>query len=105
MERGTLLQPGNAGAHYPQSADTVSVDRPYRSYRKYLTVEDSLSRFSPETQEELSGEWFDMHDLKEYLREKGVHLLAYPARETDGSTWHAVDTTKLIKCQAPDPYS
>lgn len=92
---------GNAGAHYPQSADTVSIDRPYRSYRKYLTVEDPLSRFSPETQEELSGEWFDMYDLKEYLREKGVHLLAYPPRETDGSTWHAVNTTKLIKCKVP----
>lgn len=86
---------GHAGTHYPRYTTAVSSD--YRPYREYTTVEDPLSRVSPEDQEELSGEWFDVHDLKGYLRERGVNLLANPPTEEEKSFTPAVNTARFVR--------
>ncbi|RMJ25974.1 hypothetical protein PHISP_03152 [Aspergillus sp. HF37] len=93
---------GNAGMHYPY---TTTVSSGYRPYREYTTVEDPLARVSPEDQEELSGEWFDIHDLKGYLRERGVNLLANPPTEEEKSLAPAVNTASLAqKSDMPRPH-
>lgn len=96
-----LFSLGDAGTHSRRYKARSSSWEPYRSYPEPKVVEDPLSRFSPEIQEELSGEWFDICDLEEYLREKGVCLLADPLVEATGNTTHAVNTAKLMKCKFP----
>lgn len=86
---------GHAGTHYPRYTTAVSSD--HRPYREYTTVEDPLSHVSPEDQEELSGEWFDIHDLKGYLRERGVNLLANPPTEEEKSLAPAVNTARFVR--------
>lgn len=96
-----LFSLGDAGTHYRRYKARSSSWEPYRSYPERKTVKDPLSRFPPEIQEELCGEWFDICDLEEYLHEKGVCLLAGPPVEAKGNTAHAVNTAKLMKCKLP----
>ncbi|PLB47447.1 hypothetical protein P170DRAFT_439105 [Aspergillus steynii IBT 23096] len=66
---------GGAGSHYPRSPsrDTSLELHPLR-YNRWETVQNPLSRVSPEFQDELDGEWFDIQDLEGFLREKNVHF-------------------------------
>ena len=98
-----LFSLGHAGTRHRRYKARSSFWEPYTSYPEHKIVEDPLSRFSPEIQEELSGEWFDICDLEEYLREKGVCLLAGPLVEAKGNPAHAVNTAKLMKCKFPCP--
>ncbi|KAL2827589.1 hypothetical protein BDW59DRAFT_56172 [Aspergillus cavernicola] len=63
---------GGAGTHYPgvfiQPQD-IGLQQP-QAPEGY-----TLSAFSPEVQQELDGDWFDVHDLEGYLREKEVSLM------------------------------
>ncbi|KAL2824338.1 hypothetical protein BJY01DRAFT_256482 [Aspergillus pseudoustus] len=70
-----FFQLGGAGTHYPELYLPMHHSREWgeESDSPSSTVESSpLSAFSPEVREELEGEWFDVHDLAGYLREKGV---------------------------------
>ncbi|KAL3467929.1 hypothetical protein BJX64DRAFT_80468 [Aspergillus heterothallicus] len=66
-----FFQLGGAGTHYPELYLPTQHMRDWDS----STVSSPLSAFSPQVQEELEGEWFDMHDLAGYLREKEVYLV------------------------------
>lgn len=94
-----LFSLGDAGTHYRRYKARSSYWEPYKAYPEHKTVKDPLSRFSHEIQEELSGEWFDICDLEEYLHEKGVCFLAGPSVKAKGNTLHAVNMAKLMKCK------
>lgn len=67
---------GDAGSHYRRRTTRLSCSWGlHTSDRERTTVKDPLSMLSPSVREELSGDWFDICDLEEYLREKGVRLL------------------------------
>ncbi|KAI9041072.1 bZIP transcription factor [Aspergillus affinis] len=66
---------GGAGSHYPRSSPKKSALEMYPlRYNRWETINDPLSRISPEFRQELDGEWFDIQDLEGFLREKNVHL-------------------------------
>lgn len=94
---------GDAGTHYPEYTAQASPCYEYQPYRKYTIIKDPLARFSPEVREELSGEWFDMYDLKGYLREKGVHFLTSPPLDTD-RVFPAVNMSKFVKGKLPEHF-
>ncbi|KAJ0418537.1 hypothetical protein BJY00DRAFT_177970 [Aspergillus carlsbadensis] len=79
-----FFQLGGAGTHYPELYLPAEHSRAWET----STASSPLSAFSPEVQGELQGEWFDMHDLAGYLREKEVYLVSPmqeeipPARRT-----------------------
>ncbi|KAL3469491.1 hypothetical protein BJX99DRAFT_251958 [Aspergillus californicus] len=83
------FQLGGAGTHYPlllpdpaqnaeQGANIQDFQAPPQEY-------GTLSAFSPEDQDELNGDWFDIHDLEGYLREREVCLMRSRDVNTDSS--------------------
>ncbi|KAL2814113.1 hypothetical protein BJX63DRAFT_420913 [Aspergillus granulosus] len=83
-----FFQLGGAGTHYPELYLPTQHSREWEA----SMVSSPLSAFSPEVQEELEGEWFDVHDLAGYLHEKGV-LLVPP---TQGEVRSARRTVKAL---------
>ncbi|KAJ6104340.1 hypothetical protein N7523_010660, partial [Penicillium sp. IBT 18751x] len=67
---------GGAGNHYPgpltRDKGTGSFDT---HYERWGTVEDPLSLVDADLRKQLEGDWFDLRDLEEYLRDKNVLLV------------------------------
>jgi hypothetical protein len=67
---------GGAGTHYPRfSLQSQGVGHSFRGYHEWDMVKDPLSLASPDIQEQLKGDWFDLQDLEGFLREKDVNLI------------------------------
>ncbi|KAJ5188128.1 hypothetical protein N7491_004453 [Penicillium cf. griseofulvum] len=67
---------GGAGTHYPRlSLHNQGVSHSFRGYHEWDIVRDPLSLVSPDIQEQLKGDWFDLQDLEGFLREKDVILI------------------------------
>lgn len=59
---------GGAGTHYPSSGN---LHFPFPTHGS-SAVEEDLSRFAADLQDELEDEWFDLGDLQGYLHERQV---------------------------------
>ena len=67
---------GSAGTHFPRlSLQSQGVGHSFRGYHEWDTVKDPLSLVSPDIQEQLQGDWFDLQDLEGFLWEKDVNLI------------------------------
>ncbi|KAJ5962919.1 hypothetical protein N7501_007860 [Penicillium viridicatum] len=67
---------GSAGTHFPRlSLQSQGVGHSFRGYHEWDMVKDPLSLVSPDIQEQLQGDWFDLQDLEGFLREKDVNLI------------------------------
>ncbi|KAL4779765.1 hypothetical protein BJX76DRAFT_68364 [Aspergillus varians] len=60
---------GGAGTHYPASGDPHF---PFPNRQGSAAIQEGLSRFTPDVQDELEDEWFDLGDLQGYLHERQV---------------------------------
>ncbi|KAJ5217919.1 uncharacterized protein N7498_000018 [Penicillium cinerascens] len=76
-----FFQIGGAGSHYPEIPMSRNEDADNRQTGKTHLVPGPLSAFSPEVQEELSGDWFDIQDLEGYLRAKDITISMEPLPE------------------------
>jgi hypothetical protein len=98
-ERVPLFSLGGAGTHYPgpSSRRTQSQGFPSHSYRRWGIVQDPLSLVAPDIKEDLEGDWFDLHDLQEFLRDKDL-LLLLPTDELrqGSSTGTIINVARLI---------
>lgn len=91
---------GGAGTHYPRSpARMHGSGTPLHPLQRWSTVHDPLAQYPTEVQEELEGEWFDMHDLEGFLREQRVRLFACPPSQSKepASAQMAVNVGRLIQ--------
>ena len=91
---------GGAGTHYPRSpARMHGSGTPLHPLQRWSTVHDPLAQYPTEVQEELEGEWFDMHDLEGFLREQRVRLFACPPSQSKepASNQMAVNVGRLIQ--------
>lgn len=64
---------GGAGTHYPASRN---LHFPFPTHQGSSAIEEDVSRFTSDLQDELDDEWFDLGDLQGYLQERQV---AFPA--------------------------
>lgn len=70
---------GGAGTHYSEAQSSANNTEAREPRGQYVPVEhDALSAFSPGTQEELDGDWFDISDLAGYLHSEGISLSTVP---------------------------
>ncbi|CAG8892190.1 unnamed protein product [Penicillium egyptiacum] len=77
---------GSAGTHYPRlSLQSPRVGHSFRGYHEWDMVKDPLSLVSPDIQEQLQGDWFDLQDLEGFLREKDVNLILCSDEPNQGS--------------------
>lgn len=87
---------GGAGTHYREVLSSSENNTEAREPKQqYVPVEHgALSAFSPGTQEEFEGDWFDIWDLAGYLRSEGISLsTAPPTGNTAGRKVNALDFT------------
>jgi hypothetical protein len=86
---------GGAGTHYSRPVSSKNKAEPRGLEQQHIPViHGDLSAFSPEAQEELGGEWFDLWDLAGYLRTERITLsVAPPIEKTTYRTVNAVDFT------------
>jgi hypothetical protein len=87
---------GGAGTHFRERFSSSENDTERRRLKQqYFPVEHSaLSAFSPDAQEELDGDWFDIWDLAAYLQSEGIHLsTAPPTGNTADQRVNALDFT------------
>ncbi|KAJ5106225.1 hypothetical protein N7456_002900 [Penicillium angulare] len=76
---------GGAGTHYPEVGSEEQISP---------MIYDALSAFSPEAQNDLDGEWFDVFDLLGYLRARGIALsMVPPVKDTPHRTVNAMNFT------------
>lgn len=78
-EEVPLFRLGGAGTHYPDRSMGAFVPH----YQRWGTVEDPISLVKEDLRKQLEGDWFDLQDLKGYLQDKNVLLVA-PAGEPAG---------------------
>lgn len=64
---------GGAGTHYPVSGN---LHFPFPAHQGSSAVEEDVSRFTADLQDELEDEWFDLGDLQGYLHERQVVFAA-----------------------------
>ncbi|KAE8360476.1 hypothetical protein BDV27DRAFT_134502 [Aspergillus caelatus] len=71
---------GGAGTHYPRALSPNSiVGHPSPRFESRSPMQqEPLAAFSPDVHKEMSGVWFNIHDLEGFLQEKEVHLLTSP---------------------------
>lgn len=82
---------GNAGTHYPREGHSC------RGYHEWDIVKDPLSFVSPDLQEQLKGDWFDLQDLEGYLREEDMDLVLCSDEPNQGSlTKTTIDIARLM---------
>ncbi|GAM33792.1 AT DNA binding protein [Talaromyces pinophilus] len=87
---------GGAGTHYPEALVAAQNQAEMRGLvqQNFPVIHDALPAFSPESQDELDGEWFDLWDLAGYLRSKRITpSLSPPTAETTYRMVNAVDFT------------
>ncbi|KAJ5112739.1 hypothetical protein N7532_000784, partial [Penicillium argentinense] len=77
-EEVPLFRLGGAGTHYPDGSTGEFVPR----YQRWGTVEDPLSLVTSDLRKQLEGDWFDLQDLKGYLQDKNVLLVASAGEPT-----------------------
>ncbi|KAL4746201.1 hypothetical protein BDW72DRAFT_39073 [Aspergillus terricola var. indicus] len=86
---------GGAGTHYPEVGESNQSQTESgweRQQTPEVQIHNTLSAFSPEAQEDLDGDWFNLFDLVGYLRAHGVALsMAPPVLGTAYRTVNAVD--------------
>ncbi|KAJ9491458.1 hypothetical protein VN97_g1751 [Penicillium thymicola] len=70
---------GSAGTHYPR------VGHSCRGYHEWDMIKDPLPLVSPDIQEQLKGDWFDLQDLEGFLREEDVNLTLCSDEPNQGS--------------------
>ena len=89
---------GGAGTHYPRlPLQGQGVGHFSRSYHEWDIVKDPLSLVSPDIQEQLQGDWFDLQDLEGFLREKDVNLILCSDEPNQGSpTKTTVNIARLM---------
>ncbi|KAJ5915382.1 hypothetical protein N7466_011315 [Penicillium verhagenii] len=62
---------GGAGTHYPApSTQGQSASTQFVPDKRWGIVEEPLSLVPSDIQEQLKGEWFDLHDLEGFLRQR-----------------------------------
>ncbi|KAL2843178.1 hypothetical protein BJY01DRAFT_235756 [Aspergillus pseudoustus] len=84
------FQIGGAGFHFPEvSAFSDQETESQKPCRDHM-VPDDWSSYSPEVQEELQGEWFDLEDLERYLEAISVRISTKP-QIAGGCVVNAVD--------------
>ncbi|KAJ5681668.1 uncharacterized protein N7477_001608 [Penicillium maclennaniae] len=67
---------GGAGTHYPGPLTRDEGTGGFvPHYERWATVEDPLSLVDADLRKQLEGDWFDLRDLEEYLRDKNVVLV------------------------------
>ncbi|KAJ5662898.1 hypothetical protein N7507_003629 [Penicillium longicatenatum] len=77
-EEVPLFRLGGVGTHYPDGrTGTFSP-----VHQTWGTVEDPLSLVTADLRKQLEGDWFDLQDLKGYLRERNVLLVASAGEPT-----------------------
>lgn len=77
---------GSAGTHYPRpSLQSQGVGYSCRGYHEWDMIKDPLSLVSPDTQEQLKGDWFDLQDLEGFLQEEDVNLILCSDEPNQGS--------------------
>ncbi|KAJ5975740.1 hypothetical protein N7481_009447 [Penicillium waksmanii] len=77
-EEVPLFRLGGAGTHYPDGCTGASVPH----YQRWGTVEDPISLVTADLRKQLEGDWFDLQDLKGYLQDKNVLLVASAGEPT-----------------------
>ncbi|KAJ5813209.1 hypothetical protein N7447_010232, partial [Penicillium robsamsonii] len=89
---------GSAGTHYPRLLmQSQAAGHSFRGYHEWDTVQDPLSLVSPDIQEQLRGNWFDLQDLEGFLREKDVNLLLGSEKPNQVSpTKTAINIARLV---------
>ncbi|KAJ5820862.1 uncharacterized protein N7525_010146 [Penicillium rubens] len=89
---------GGAGTHYPRlSLQSQGVSQAFCGYHDWDIVKDPLSLVSPDIQEQLKGDWFDLQDLEGFLREKDVNLILCSDEPIQGSlTKTTVNIARLM---------
>ncbi|PYH91825.1 hypothetical protein BO71DRAFT_331387 [Aspergillus ellipticus CBS 707.79] len=91
---------GGAGTHYPRSLLKSRTANSTFPPRVHWVSPQSLASLPQIIQELFQGEWFEMSDLEEYIREKNVHLLTYAPMnfaQQHSSSGVAVDAARLIQ--------
>ncbi|RYP54408.1 hypothetical protein DL768_000825 [Monosporascus sp. mg162] len=96
---------GGAGTHYPQSSPSSGMGRSFHPHQRRRLVRVPLSQLSPEIQEEMDGEWFDIGDLEGFLKERYSRLVTCrPRISNQGSTQQAENNVSdLIQGMIPTP--
>lgn len=87
---------GGAGTHYREVLSSSDNNTEAREPKQHdVPIEHgALSTFSPGTQEELEGDWFDIWDLAGYLCSEGISLsTAPPTGNTADRNVNALDFT------------
>ncbi|CAI7642832.1 unnamed protein product [Penicillium pancosmium] len=77
-EEVPLFRLGGAGTHYPDRSTGAFVPH----YQRWGTVEDPISLVTEDLRKQLEGDWFDLQDLKGYLQDKNVVLVASAGEPT-----------------------
>ncbi|KAK2764290.1 hypothetical protein FQN54_008982 [Arachnomyces sp. PD_36] len=79
---------GGAGTHHlgPSSLQGQNASLAYHRHQRCSVVEDPLSLVTADLQEQLKGEWFDLHDMEGFLRDKDVLLLLDTDEPRKGSS-------------------
>ncbi|KAE8361666.1 hypothetical protein BDV27DRAFT_160471 [Aspergillus caelatus] len=91
-----FLRLGGAGIHYPGNIPREAGPR----YRQRSWIPVDVSDFSPSIKSDLSGDWFDLHDLAGYLAEHVVTLSAPISASRLRTRFHAgVDQVCLLQCK------
>ncbi|GFF54001.1 hypothetical protein IFM46972_09916 [Aspergillus udagawae] len=89
---------GRAGTHYPDGSAGAFVPR----FQRWGTVEDPLSLVTANLRKQLEGDWFDLQDLKGYLRDKNVLLVVSagePTRFSEGQI--NINVSRFISALIP----
>lgn len=86
------FQIGGSGSHYSEVSIPRKQEVETQPSDQSPFVTSALSGFSPEAQDELHGEWFDIQDLEGYLRAKDICISTKPLAGT-GWAVKAIDFT------------
>lgn len=91
---------GGAGTHYPEVLADAQNEAEMRGLEQQNipVIHDALPAFSPDVNEELDGEWFDLWDLAGYLRNKRITLSLSPP--TAEATYPMVDAVGFTAGEA-----
>lgn len=91
---------GGAGTHYREAFPSSQSETETRgSEQQHFPVENgALSAFSPEAQEELDGDWFDIWDLAGYLQSERIALSTAPP--TENTTYRKVNALDFTAGEA-----
>ncbi|OQD86172.1 hypothetical protein PENANT_c008G00483 [Penicillium antarcticum] len=97
-ERVPLFSLGGAGTHYPgpPSLQAQSEGLPSYSYRRWGIVEEPLALVASDIQKDLEGDWFDLHDLEGFLRDKDLLLLLPTDEPRKSSSTQTINVARLI---------